>query len=77
MAAVMRHERIPERRSGLLIYCCPKTDKVVRTSINATEDDVRRMQALKFSLWCPHCQVGHAILGKDTQVVSDVISSAA
>ena len=61
----------------MLIYHCPTTAKVVRTSIDAPEAEMRRMDRLALSFWCPYCQVGHAIMGKDTQVVADVVSSAA
>ena len=61
----------------MLIYCCPTTAKVVHSSIETSETEVRRLSALRLSLWCPYCQVGHAILCKDIQVVADVGSSAA
>jgi hypothetical protein len=61
----------------MLIYRCPITARVVHSSIEASEAEVRRLNSLKLSLWCPYCQVGHAILGKDTQVVADVVPSAA
>ena len=52
----------------MLIYHCPTTRRIVRTGIDTSEADVRRLGALKLSLWCPHCQVGHSILCKDTQL---------
>ena len=61
----------------MLTYRCPTTAKVVYSSLEASESDVRRLGALRFSLWCPYCQVGHAILGKDTQVVADAEPLAA
>ena len=61
----------------MLMYRCPTTARVVHSSIEASETQVRRLGALRLSLWCPHCQVGHAIFGKDTQVVADGESSAA
>ena len=61
----------------MLMYLCPSTARVVHSSIEATDHDVRRLSALKLSLWCPYCQAGHAILGKDIQVVADMGSSAA
>jgi hypothetical protein len=33
-----------------------------------------RLRALKISLWCPHCQLGHAVLGKDVHIVQDKAS---
>ena len=61
----------------MLIYHCPTTARVVHSSVEASEADVRRLGALRLSLWCPHCQLGHAILGKDTQVVADIESAGA
>ena len=61
----------------VLVYRCPTTAKIVRSGIDASEADVRRLSALRLSLWCPYCQVGHAILGKDIQVDADAVRSAA
>jgi hypothetical protein len=60
----------------MLTYHCPTTAKVVHSSIDASETDVQRVRALRLSLWCPYCQEGHAILGKDTQISSAVVPSA-
>ena len=60
----------------MLTYRCPTTAKVVHSSIDASETDVQRLRALRLSLWCPYCQEGHAILGKDTQISSAVVPSA-
>jgi hypothetical protein len=40
-----------------------------RDTDEACEAELR----LNRSLWCPYCQAGHAILGKDIQVVADVV----
>jgi cytochrome c-type biogenesis protein CcmH/NrfF len=61
----------------MLIYRCPTTTRVVHSSIVASETEMQRLSELKLSLGCPYCQLGHAILGKDTQVVADVMPSAA
>jgi hypothetical protein len=61
----------------MLTYRCPTTAKVVHSSIEASEPEVRRLSALRLSLWCPYCQAGHAILAKDTEVVADAVPSAA
>ncbi len=66
-----------KRRRIMLIYRCPTTAKIVQSGIDASEADVRRLSALRLSLWCPYCQVGHAILGKDIQVDADAVRSAA
>jgi cytochrome c-type biogenesis protein CcmH/NrfF len=60
----------------MLTYRCPTTAKVVHSSIEASETDVQRLRALKLSLWCPYCQGGHAILGKDTQISTAVVAPA-
>jgi cytochrome c-type biogenesis protein CcmH/NrfF len=56
------------QRILMLIYHCPTTTRIVRTSIEASEADLWRFRSLKLSLWCPHCQIGHSILAKDTQL---------
>jgi hypothetical protein len=61
----------------MLIYRCPTTAKIVHSGIEASEADVRRLSALKLSLWCPYCQGGHAILGKDVQVDANAVRPAA
>jgi hypothetical protein len=61
----------------MLIYHCPTTGRVVRSDIETSEPELRRLSALKLSLWCPYCQAGHAILGKDVQVSADSMRSAA
>ena len=61
----------------MLIYHCPTTAKVVRSDIETSEAELRRLSAFKLSLWCPYCQAGHAILGKDVQVSADAVRSAA
>jgi hypothetical protein len=59
----------------MLIYRCPTTEKDVQSSIEASESDVQRLRALRLSLWCPHCQGGHAILGKDIQIGAAILPS--
>jgi hypothetical protein len=61
----------------MLTYLCPTTAKTVHCSIEISEAELRRLGALRLSLWCPHCQVGHAILGKDMQVGAEAAHSAA
>jgi hypothetical protein len=58
----------------MLIYNCPTTAKLVHTGIEASGTDLTRLRALKISLWCPHCQLGHAVLGKDVHIVQDKAS---
>jgi hypothetical protein len=47
----------------MLTYRCPTTARIVHSSIEASDADVRQLGALRLSLWCPYCQVGHAVLG--------------
>ena len=61
----------------MLIYHCPTTGRLVRSGIEISDAEVRRLSALRLSLWCPYCQDGHAILGKDLQVATDIGRSAA
>jgi hypothetical protein len=61
----------------MLIYRCPTTQRIVRTGILTSEAEVRRLSSFKLSVWCPHCQIGHSILGKDAQVGADDTRSAA
>jgi len=52
----------------MLIYRCPKSGKSVRTCIETTDSELRRLASFKLSVWCPHCDDAHAILGKDASV---------
>jgi hypothetical protein len=61
----------------MLTYNCPATGRVVHSDLDISEAELMRLRALKLSLWCPYCQEGHAILGKDTHVGPDGVRSAA
>jgi hypothetical protein len=52
----------------MLIYRCPKSGKTVRTCIETTDKELRRLASFKLSVWCPHCDDAHAILGKEASV---------
>jgi hypothetical protein len=52
----------------MLVYRCPKHGKTVRTTIETTENELRRLAAFKLSVWCPHCDDAHVIMGKDATV---------
>jgi hypothetical protein len=60
----------------MLIYNCPTTGRLVHTGITASEADVWRLRAFRLSLWCPYCQTGHGILGKDTKIAMVVDPAA-
>jgi uncharacterized metal-binding protein len=61
----------------MLTYHCPSTGRLVRSDLDISDAEVRRLGALKFSLWCPYCQTGHGILGKDTKIATDIGRPAA
>ena len=60
-----------------MIYRCPKSGKPVRTCIETSEHELRRLASFKLSVWCPHCDDAHAILGKDASVESSEFRVAA
>jgi hypothetical protein len=60
----------------MLIYRCPKSGQTVRTSIQTSMEQVRRLSSFKLSLWCPHCNDAHVIFGKDAEVSSEIASSS-
>jgi hypothetical protein len=53
----------------MLSYSCPRTDQRVYTSIDTSEEALRRLASFKLSVWCPYCDSSHAIMGKDAIVV--------
>ncbi len=60
-----------------MMYQCPKSGKLVRTCIETSENELRRLASFKLSVWCPHCDDAHVILGKDASVASDEFRVAA
>ena len=40
----------------------------MRTSIETTDKELRRLASFKLSVWCPHCDDAHVILGKEASV---------
>jgi hypothetical protein len=60
----------------MLMYNCPTTAKLVRTNIEASGADLLRLRGLKISLWCPHCQVGHAVLAGEMKILQNTPRSA-
>jgi hypothetical protein len=61
----------------MLIYRCPSSGKTVRTCIETTNVELRRLASFKLSVWCPHCDDAHVILGKDAAVAPGEFSAAA
>ena len=52
----------------MLTYRCPNSGKLVRTSVETSDNEIRRLASFKLSVWCPHCDDAHIILGKDASV---------
>jgi hypothetical protein len=52
----------------MLAYHCPKTQKLVRTTLETSPDQLRRLGAFQLSLWCPHCQTGHQVIASDALI---------
>jgi len=63
--------------ASMLIYRCPNSGKSVRTSIETSGKEIRRLATFKLSVWCPHCQDAHTILGKDASVTPGDVNAAA
>jgi hypothetical protein len=61
----------------MLVYRCPESGRTVRTSIITSDNELRRLASFKLSVWCPHCDDAHAILGKDASVASTEFRAAA
>ena len=49
---------------GTLTYSCPETTRPVRTGIVADTATIEKLSFFKLSVWCPHCETPHTILGK-------------
>ncbi len=55
-----------------LRFRCPASFHEVKTSIETDEATLRKMKAMKLSLWCAHCGKSHAIEASDTFVYTPV-----
>jgi hypothetical protein len=60
---------------GVLKFQCPKSLLEVRTSIETDDPTLQTMRRMKFSLWCPYCQLSHEV--RATEAFVDDTSSAA
>ena len=60
----------------MLVFDCPITKNHVRTSVETSPEELRRLGGFRLSLWCPHCQTGHQIVATDARVVDDAPSIA-
>jgi hypothetical protein len=64
---------VPKRRclnvsDAVLTYRCPDTAQFVQTDIRTSQTELKRLGEFKLSLWCPHCQAAHQILGANAFV---------
>jgi len=60
---------------GVLKFRCPKKLLDVRTSIETDDATLHAMQRMKFSLWCPYCQLSHEVPATEA-FVSDASGAA-
>jgi transposase-like protein len=60
---------------GALKFRCPKKLLDVRTSIETDDATLHAMRRMKFSLWCPYCQLSHEVLATET-FVADMSGAA-
>ena len=60
----------------MVTYRCPKSGKIVRTSVETSSNEVRRLAAFKLSFWCPHCDDAHVMLGKDVTVAPTLTATS-
>ena len=60
----------------MLVFDCPITKNHVRTSVETSAEELKRLGGFRLSLWCPHCQTGHQIVATDARVVDDAPSIA-
>ena len=55
----------------MVAYQCPTTREIVRTSIEATEQQLKRLGQVRLSVWCPHCHRGHQIVAENAIALPD------
>ena len=58
----------------MLVFDCPVTKNHVRTSVETSAEELKRLGEFRLSLWCPHCQTGHQIVATEARVVDDAPS---
>lgn len=54
-----------EVASVMLKYKCPRSGRVVTTSIETDTVTLLEMRNMKLSVWCPHCWTSHQIRATD------------
>ena len=48
--------RQPSGGRTMLVFDCPVTKNHVRTSVNTSPEELKRLGGFRLSLWCPHCR---------------------
>jgi hypothetical protein len=56
----------------VLAFTCPVTQNLVRTSLETSAEQLKRLGGFRLSLWCPHCHTGHQVVASDARVLDTV-----
>ena len=56
----------------MLAFTCPVTQKLVRTSLETSAEQLKRLGGFQLSLWCPHCHTGHQVVASDACILDSV-----
>jgi phage FluMu protein Com len=59
----------------MLKYKCPRSGRVVTTSIQTDTVTLLEMRSMKLSLWCPHCFTSHQIRATEAFLEPMVIAA--
>lgn len=59
----------------MLKYKCPRSGRVVTTSIETDTVTLLEMRSMKLSVWCPYCSTSHQI--RATEAFLDSMVQAA
>jgi phage FluMu protein Com len=59
----------------MLKYKCPRSGRVVTTSIQTDTVTLLEMRSMKLSLWCPHCSTSHQIRATEAFLEPMVIAA--
>jgi hypothetical protein len=57
---------------SVLKYRCPQSHAEVETSIATDDRTLKKMRAMKLSVWCPYCATSHVIAANEAYV--DVVA---
>lgn len=61
---------------GVLKFRCPNSLRDVQTSIETDDATLHAMRVMKFSLWCPYCQLSHEVPATEAFVDATSATSA-